>query len=99
MCSKAAKRPRACVRHSAAPLFRTALSGRDVQRAADRWMMPGAVMMTTAILGTIGFPMFLEAAWLPSAFAAAVGCASLARLAAAIFFLALAANGGESAAS
>jgi hypothetical protein len=33
---------------------------RDAQRAADRWMLPGAVMMTTAILGPIGFPLFLK---------------------------------------
>ena len=33
---------------------------RDAQRRADKWMLPGAVLMTTAILGPIGFPLFLK---------------------------------------
>jgi len=33
---------------------------REAQRQADKWMLPGALMMTTAILGPIGFPLFLR---------------------------------------
>ncbi|HSY38584.1 MAG TPA: hypothetical protein VLA79_03620 [Polyangia bacterium] len=33
---------------------------RDAQRRADKWMLSGAVLMTTAILGPIGFPLFLK---------------------------------------
>jgi hypothetical protein len=32
----------------------------DAQRRADRWMLPGAALMTTAVLGPIGFPLFLR---------------------------------------
>src|SRR6476619_7118178 len=35
-------------------------TSREAQRKADRWMLPGAILMTTAVLGPIGFPLFLK---------------------------------------
>jgi hypothetical protein len=33
---------------------------REAQRRADKWMLPGAVLMATAVFGPIGFPLFLR---------------------------------------
>src|SRR5262245_25220084 len=33
---------------------------REAQRRADRWLVSGAILMTTAVFGVIGFPLFLR---------------------------------------
>src|SRR4026208_1205731 len=35
-------------------------ASREAQRKADSWMLPGALWRTTAVLGPIGFPLFLK---------------------------------------
>ena len=32
----------------------------EAQRRADKWMIPGTIIMGTAVLGIIGLPMFLR---------------------------------------
>jgi hypothetical protein len=36
----------------------------DAQRRADKWMIAGTLLMGSAILGFIGFPLFLRGLWL-----------------------------------
>jgi len=39
---------------------------REAQRQADKWMIWGAILMTTAVFGPIGFPLFIRGMMLQS---------------------------------
>ena len=37
---------------------------REAQRRADRWLIAGTITMGSAVLGCVGFPLFLRGLWL-----------------------------------